>query len=172
MVKQQARKVEQQKTEVKNTTVKTNTKQPKIEANPKEEQKPSIVQQVVKKAGDELTKKKEQTKDMLSDASNKLDASIKKVGGKVEEKVEKINPRQVLFRNERGEQDDLSRIKGVEKSTETLLNGMGLYSFYQMARLSPDDVDNIAGVIGVDAEQINKQKWVKQAKKFFINKVR
>lgn len=71
-------------------------------------------------------------------------------------------------RSETGEslaKDDLQLINGVGPAVEKRLNGTGIYTFSQLAALSPADIAAaIADLSGLSTERIIKQDWIGQAR--------
>ena len=60
--------------------------------------------------------------------------------------------------------DDLSLIEGVEPSTESDLNRIGIYHFAQIANWSPENVSAISETLNLDHSIIHEH-WIAQAKK-------
>lgn len=62
--------------------------------------------------------------------------------------------------------DDLKLIHGISPAVERRLHGVGIYTFAQLAALSPADIAaSVAGLSGLTAESITKQDWIGQAHK-------
>src|SRR5258708_7034115 len=61
------------------------------------------------------------------------------------------------------EKDDLTRIKGVGPFIEKRLNMIGIYSFQQLAELSPEMVDRVGAAIEFFPHRIIKDDWAGQA---------
>ncbi len=62
--------------------------------------------------------------------------------------------------------DDLKLINGIGPAVEKRLNGVGIFTFAQLAALSPADVAAaVADLAGLSAERIVKQDWIGQARK-------
>jgi len=62
--------------------------------------------------------------------------------------------------------DDLKLINGIGPAVEKRLNGVGIFTFAQLAALSPADVAAaVASLAGLSAERIVKQDWIGQARK-------
>jgi hypothetical protein len=60
--------------------------------------------------------------------------------------------------------DDLKLINGIGPAVEKRLNGVGIFTFAQLANLPPTDVAAaVAGLIGLSTEHIIKQDWIGQA---------
>jgi predicted flap endonuclease-1-like 5' DNA nuclease len=63
-----------------------------------------------------------------------------------------------------GAGDDLRRIKGVGPKLVTLLNGLGVTSYAQIAGWSDADIDRIDPQLGAFAGRIRRDNWVEQAR--------
>lgn len=62
--------------------------------------------------------------------------------------------------------DDLKLINGIGPGVEKRLNGVGIFTFAQLAALSPADIAAaLADLIGLSSEHIIKQDWIGQAHK-------
>src|SRR5216684_2853552 len=60
--------------------------------------------------------------------------------------------------------NDLKLINGIGPAVEKRLNGVGIFTFTQLAALSPADVAAaVADLTGLSAERIVKQDWIGQA---------
>jgi predicted flap endonuclease-1-like 5' DNA nuclease len=59
--------------------------------------------------------------------------------------------------------DDLKQVVGIGPVIEELLHGLGITTFEQLAALSEEEVDRIAGLLGVFHERIRRDRWVEQA---------
>ena len=66
--------------------------------------------------------------------------------------------------------DDLSKIHGVGPAFAKTLNKMGLYSFDQIARWTPEDIDKVAKKLYTAPERIKRDKWIAEAKKLHEQK--
>lgn len=65
----------------------------------------------------------------------------------------------------RGEPDDLKRITGISGKLEQRLNDIGVYHFWQIADLDPENVAIIDRQLRLKG-QIEQNNWIAQAKKF------
>src|SRR5260370_14521666 len=64
------------------------------------------------------------------------------------------------------EADDLKLINGIGPAVEKRLNGVGIFTFAQLAVLSPADIAAaVADLSGLSAERIIIQDWISQARK-------
>ena len=63
----------------------------------------------------------------------------------------------------RGERDDLSRIRGVDRDLELRLNENGISSFRDLARLDRGDEAALEGRLGLDPGRISREAWRDQA---------
>jgi hypothetical protein len=62
--------------------------------------------------------------------------------------------------------DDLKLINGIGPAVEHRLRGVGIYTYAQLAALSPADIAaSIVGLSGLTAERIIKQDWIGQARR-------
>ncbi len=67
-----------------------------------------------------------------------------------------------------GKPDDLKRIKGIGEKLETVLNGMGVYYFRQIAGLSAHDIAWVDSKLNFKG-RIIRDRWVPQAEMFEKN---
>lgn len=68
--------------------------------------------------------------------------------------------------------DDLKLINGIGPAVEKRLNGVSIFTFAQLAALSPADIAAaVAGLAGLSAERIIKQDWIGQARKLATESV-
>src|SRR5436305_14403787 len=62
--------------------------------------------------------------------------------------------------------DDLKLINGIGPIVESRLRGVGIYTFTQLAALSPADIAAaVSDINGLTSERIIKQDWIRQAHK-------
>jgi Helix-hairpin-helix domain len=62
--------------------------------------------------------------------------------------------------------NDLKLINGIGPAVERRLHGVGIYTYAQLAALSPADVASaVAGIGGLTSERIIKQDWIGQARR-------
>lgn len=62
--------------------------------------------------------------------------------------------------------DDLTLIKGISPDVESRLYGVGIYTFAQLAALSPADIAaSVSGLAGLTTDRIITQDWIGQARK-------
>jgi predicted flap endonuclease-1-like 5' DNA nuclease len=64
------------------------------------------------------------------------------------------------------EKDDLTKIKGVGPFIEKRLNMIGIYTFQQLAELSPEMIDRVGAAIEFFPHRIIRDNWVGQASNF------
>jgi hypothetical protein len=70
------------------------------------------------------------------------------------------------------ETDDLKLINGIGSAVERRLNGIGIFTFAQLAALSPADIAAAVGDLsGLSAERVIKQDWISQARKLAAESV-
>ena len=63
------------------------------------------------------------------------------------------------------QKDDLSKIHGIGPVFAKTLNKMGLYTFVQIARWKPEDINSIAKKLYTAPDRIKRGKWIDEAKK-------
>ncbi len=63
------------------------------------------------------------------------------------------------------QKDDLSKIHGIGPAFARSLNKMGLYTFVQIARWKPEEIDEIAKKLYTAPDRIKRGKWIDEAKK-------
>jgi predicted flap endonuclease-1-like 5' DNA nuclease len=63
-----------------------------------------------------------------------------------------------------GEADDLRRIKGLGPKLVTMLHGLGITTYAQIAGWTEADIDHIDPQLGAFAGRIRRDSWVEQAK--------
>ena len=62
------------------------------------------------------------------------------------------------------QKDDLKKINGIGPVFAQTLNKMGTYTFIQIARWKPEDIEKIAKKLETDPERIKRDKWIADAK--------
>ncbi|MBH0203440.1 MAG: hypothetical protein HP496_14365 [Nitrospira sp.] len=62
------------------------------------------------------------------------------------------------------QKDDLKKIHGIGPVFAQTLNKMGTYTFIQIARWKPEDIEKIAKKLETDPERIKRDKWISDAK--------
>jgi len=63
----------------------------------------------------------------------------------------------------RGVADDLKKLPGVSPAIEKMLNDLGVFHFWQIAELGPDDAHKIGEEVGLPGRV---EGWIAQAKQF------
>ncbi|HEV8514853.1 MAG TPA: hypothetical protein VGQ59_16325 [Cyclobacteriaceae bacterium] len=104
-----------------------------------------------------------QTKE-LEESNTKLKVEI----GNLSERKEKksISDHPFVRPVEPDEKNDLTKIKGVGPFIEKRLNMIGIYTFQQLAELSPEMIDRVGAAIEFFPHRIIRDDWVGQAKVF------
>ena len=88
------------------------------------------------------------------------------VGGKEKSKKSKSKPKVIYTDGPTdGTPDDLKVIKGIGPKFEGDLNNKGIYYYRQIANWSAADVNMVEGIIDSIPGRIQRDAWVKQAKK-------
>lgn len=67
-----------------------------------------------------------------------------------------------MFEPMLGEQDDLTRIKGIGKVIAAKLNALGVTTFRQIASFDAEDIQKVDAVLDFKG-RIQREKWVEQA---------
>ncbi len=62
-----------------------------------------------------------------------------------------------------GRRDDLSLIRGIGRSGETLLNEAGVHRFVDLSRMSDSDAAALEGRLGAEPGTIAREEWREQA---------
>ena len=104
-----------------------------------------------------------QTKE-LEESNAKLKVEI----GDLSERKEKksISDHPFIRPVEPDEKNDLTKIKGVGPFIEKRLNMIGIYTFQQLAELSPEMIDRVGAAIEFFPHRIIRDNWVGQARAF------
>lgn len=89
------------------------------------------------------------------------------VGGKTKTKKKAKSKPKVIYTDgpTDGTPDDLKVIKGIGPKFEGDLNSKGIYYYRQIAAWSAADVTMVEGIIDSIPGRIQRDEWVKQAKK-------
>lgn len=100
-----------------------------------------------------------------------------RVEGKKADLLKKtVKKRDIISTNGSGEvlkhqANNLTLIKGINLWIEERLNVLGIFTFGQIAKLSPDDIKTIAEILEVSPGRIQEDNWIAQAKEFTNKKV-
>jgi predicted flap endonuclease-1-like 5' DNA nuclease len=87
-----------------------------------------------------------------------------------EAKAEKLNLlSETLGTVEEGTKDDLKKISGVGPVYEKTLNGIGIYTFEQVSKLTPETIKAIEELTGYFPGRIERDNWIGQAKDLMNN---
>lgn len=70
------------------------------------------------------------------------------------------------------EKDDLKVIKGIGHGIEKKLNQQGIYSYRQISEFTPDYIKKLTEAILFFPGRIERDRWVEQASKLYLDKVR
>ncbi len=68
------------------------------------------------------------------------------------------------------QKDDLKKIHGIGSVFAQTLNKMGTYTFIQIARWKPNDIEKIAKKLETDPDRIKRDKWIADAKEQHFRK--
>lgn len=64
-----------------------------------------------------------------------------------------------------GSKDDLSKIHGIGPAFARTLNKMGLHTYIQIARWTPEDIEKVAKKLYTAPDRIKRDNWISEAKK-------
>ncbi|HVY58549.1 MAG TPA: polyhydroxyalkanoate depolymerase [Xanthobacteraceae bacterium] len=62
-----------------------------------------------------------------------------------------------------GAPDDLTRIDGVGPKLARKLNKVGIYHFWQIAKLRSQDIERLSAEVGLSGDRIARDRWIAQA---------
>ena len=68
--------------------------------------------------------------------------------------------------------DDLKVIKGIGPGIEAKLNKAGIFSFRQISELTEESIERVSSVIEFFPGRIARDRWVEQASKLYLDKIR
>ncbi len=63
------------------------------------------------------------------------------------------------------QKDDLQKINGIGPTFAQTLNKLGTYTFIQIARWKPKDIEKVSKKLETDPERIKRENWIADAKK-------
>ena len=63
------------------------------------------------------------------------------------------------------QKDDLQKINGIGPVFAQTLNKLGTYTFIQIARWKPEDIEKISKKLETDPDRIKRENWMADAKK-------
>ncbi len=83
---------------------------------------------------------------------------------RIRERAREINFDRIGVVAEGTPKDDLKRISGIGPFIEEKLNSIGILTFSQISRFTPEDEDKVNDVIEFFPGRIRRDQWVRQAK--------
>lgn len=86
------------------------------------------------------------------------------------EKIEKTSALLNIIGSADGDKDPIIDIKGIGEVYEGKLNGLGIYTFKQIAKLTPEAIQLVESITEYFPGKIEREDWVGQAKEFLNNK--
>ena len=78
----------------------------------------------------------------------------------------------IVYEEEPDVVDDLERIHGVSPESANQLRQLGIYRFKQVASWSDSNVTTVAAQLEIEREQIEKEKWIPQARRLNLQTYR
>jgi predicted flap endonuclease-1-like 5' DNA nuclease len=100
----------------------------------------------------------------LEESNSKLKVEIEHLS--IQKEKNTVSEHPFVRPIEPDEKDDLTKIKGVGPFIEKRLNMIGIYTFQQLAELSPEMIDRVGAAIEFFPHRIIKDNWVGQARAF------
>ncbi|KXK22162.1 MAG: 50S ribosomal protein L21 [Bacteroidetes bacterium OLB12] len=83
-----------------------------------------------------------------------------------------ISGQQLTEKTEAFEKDDLKQINGIGPGIEAKLNKAGIFSFRQISELTKESTQQVAAIIEFFPGRITRDRWVEQASKLYLDKLR
>jgi predicted flap endonuclease-1-like 5' DNA nuclease len=83
-----------------------------------------------------------------------------------------ISGQQLTEQQEPFEKDDLKIINGIGPGIESKLNKAGIFSFRQISELTEEKIQQVASIIEFFPGRITRDRWVEQASKLYLDKLR
>lgn len=82
-----------------------------------------------------------------------------------EEKSERLNIIKSTLGDSSGAKDDLKQISGVGPKYEETLNTIGIYTFEQVSKMTPETIKAVEEITNYFPGRIERDDWISQAKK-------
>jgi predicted flap endonuclease-1-like 5' DNA nuclease len=86
------------------------------------------------------------------------------------EKIEKTTALLNIIGSSDGDKDAIIDIKGIGEVYEGKLNGLGIFTFKQIANLTPEAIQLVESITEYFPGKIEREDWIGQAKEFLNNK--
>ncbi|AGH49531.1 MULTISPECIES: hypothetical protein [Sphingomonadales] len=67
--------------------------------------------------------------------------------------------------------DDLTRLKGLGPKAQSVLNGLGITQYSQLAALTPAQIDKVDAAMGNFAGRLRRDQWIEQARLLSIGDI-
>lgn len=103
--------------------------------------------------------------DIIKIIENHKDKSKESEAGQNVSKKLKLNFNTIGY-SDALNKDDLTKIEGLSPFIEDKLNQLGIFSYSQISRFTPEDIETITQLIEYFPGRIVRDNWVGQAKKF------
>lgn len=129
---------------------------------------------------DELQKNYRETSDellMIRLQKQKIEIELEELKNHQRESKEPrysdfISGQQLAEKTEALEKDDLKLINGIGPGIQAKLNKAGIYSFRQISELTEESIAKVSAIIEFFPGRINRDRWVEQASKLYLDKLR
>jgi predicted flap endonuclease-1-like 5' DNA nuclease len=83
-----------------------------------------------------------------------------------------INSERSAAKTDKEDKDDLKVIKGIGPGIEKKLNQQGIFSYRQISEFTPDYIKKLTDAILFFPGRIERDRWVEQASKLYLDKIR
>lgn len=129
---------------------------------------------------DELQKNYRETSDellMIRLQKQKIEIELEELKNHQRESKEPrysdfISGQQLAEKTEALEKDDLKLINGIGPGIQAKLNKAGIYSFRQISELTEESIAKVSAIIEFFPGRITRDRWVEQASKLYLDKLR
>ncbi len=104
--------------------------------------------------------------------ASEMSSSIPETKAKLtdKEKIDKTSTLLNIIGSANGEKDPIIDIKGIGKVYEGKLNGLGIFTFKQIANFTPEAIQLLESITEYFPGKIEREDWKGQAKEFLNNK--
>jgi predicted flap endonuclease-1-like 5' DNA nuclease len=137
------------------------------------EQEISQAQQLVQSLQNQLEQSKKETS-LLEATRQKLQSEVEDLQKSKQEgkKPNEGTGKQLSAKIIADEKDDLQVINGIGPGIEKKLNTLGIYSFRQISELTEESIKQLTQSIKFFPGRIDRDRWVEQASKLYLDKIR
>lgn len=105
-------------------------------------------------------------------AKGKLLGELESLKKEREKQPQQPAEKQLNLKAKAGEKDDLKVITGIGPRIEKRLNAAGIYSYRQISEFTEESIEKITKTIRFFPGRIERDRWVEQASKLYLDKLR